>query len=51
VVDRWSYLGSLEGRRKKWKRPAKNVIDIDTYKILAKPMLSGQLDIIVMNAI
>jgi excinuclease Cho len=51
VVDRWSYLGSLEGRRKKLKRPAKHVIDIDTYKILAKPMLSGQLDIVVMNAI
>jgi excinuclease Cho len=49
VVDRWSYLGSLEGRRKKLRRPAKHVIDIDTYKILAKPLLSGQLDIVVMS--
>jgi excinuclease Cho len=45
VVDRWSYLGSLEGRRKKLKRPARQFIDIDTYKILAKPMLSGELNI------
>jgi excinuclease Cho len=45
VVDCWSYLGSLEGRRRKLKRPAKQFIDIDTYKILAKPMLDGKLKI------
>ncbi|MEN3295476.1 MAG: excinuclease Cho [Burkholderiales bacterium] len=49
VVDRWSYLGSLEGRRKRIRRPAKHVIDIDTYKILAGPMRSGQLNIVVMK--
>lgn len=48
VVDRWSYLGSLEGRRKKLPLPAKHVIDIDTYKILARPLLSGQLKLILM---
>jgi excinuclease Cho len=46
VIDRWCYLGSLEGRRKKLKRPAKPFIDIDTYKILAKPMLRGELTIV-----
>ena len=45
VVDCWFYLGSLEGRRRKLKRPAKQFIDIDTYKILAKPMLDGRLKI------
>jgi excinuclease Cho len=45
VVDRWSYLGSLEGRRRKIERPAKQFIDIDTYKILAKPLLDGRLKI------
>jgi excinuclease Cho len=49
VVDRWSYLGSLEGRRKKIRRPAKHVVDIDTYKILAGPMRSGQLNIVMMK--
>jgi excinuclease Cho len=46
VVDRWAYLGSLEGRRKKVARPRRHVADIDTYKILARPMRSGQLEII-----
>lgn len=48
VIDRWSYLGSLEGRRRKIKRRAKAVIDIDTYKILAKPMQAGELNIVLM---
>lgn len=48
VIDRWSYLGSLEGRRKKIKRRAKPKTDIDTYKILAKPMRGGELNIVLM---
>jgi excinuclease Cho len=49
VVDRWSYLGSLEGRRRKLKSPARHFIDIDTYKILAKPMLHGELNIVALT--
>lgn len=45
VVDRWSYIGSLEGRRRKIKLPAKHAIDIDTYKILARPLANGMLTI------
>jgi excinuclease Cho len=46
VVDRWCYLGSLEGRRKTLKGPAKQLIDMDTYKILAAPLLNGELEIV-----
>jgi excinuclease Cho len=46
VVDRWAYLGSVEGRRRKVARPRSPVADIDTYKILARPMRSGQLEIV-----
>jgi excinuclease Cho len=49
VVERWCYLGSMERRRNSPRRPAKPVIDIDTYKILAKPMLNGELDIVAMT--
>jgi excinuclease Cho len=49
VVDRWAYLGSLEGRRRKVARPREAVADIDTYKILARPMRSGQLEIVPME--
>jgi excinuclease Cho len=49
VVDRWCYIGSLEGRRKKLRRPAQQIIDIDTYKILVKPMSSGQLNVVAME--
>ena len=45
VVDRWSYIGSLDGRRRKIKLPVKHVVDIDTYKILAKPLADGKLTI------
>ncbi|MDB5762229.1 MAG: endonuclease [Herminiimonas sp.] len=48
VIDRWSYLGSLEGRRKQINRPAKHFVDIDTYKILIKPMLNNELHIVEM---
>ncbi|RJG03884.1 GIY-YIG nuclease family protein [Noviherbaspirillum sedimenti] len=43
VIDRWSYLGSLEGRRRKIALPARRHIDIDTYKILARPLAAGTL--------
>jgi excinuclease Cho len=49
VIDRWSYLGSLEGKRRKFRRPAKLSIDIDTYKILVKPMRAGELNIVLMS--
>jgi excinuclease Cho len=49
VIDRWCYLGSLEGRRKKLPRAAKTVIDVDTYKILAKPMLLGELHVVELD--
>jgi excinuclease Cho len=49
VIERWSYLGSLEGRRKKIKRPASTYVDIDTYKILIKPLLTGSLAVIPLS--
>lgn len=44
VVDRWSYLGSLEGRRRRLERPVCPQVDIDTFKILARPLLEGGLE-------
>jgi excinuclease Cho len=49
VVNRWSYLGSLEGRRKKLRMPARQFIDIDIYKILVKPLSNGELDIVTVT--
>jgi excinuclease Cho len=48
VIDRWCYLGSLQGRRKRLARAAKHVIDVDTYRILSKPMLLGELRVVEM---
>lgn len=45
IIDRWSYLGSLEGRRKKIKRPARSSIDIDTFKILDTLLRESKLTI------
>jgi excinuclease Cho len=42
-VDRWSYIGSLEGRRRKIRLPVKRAVDIDTWKILAGPLANGEL--------
>ncbi|RJG06923.1 endonuclease [Noviherbaspirillum cavernae] len=50
VIDRWCYLGTLEGRRTKLKRAAKHFIDIDTYRILARPLLLGELRIVALDA-
>jgi excinuclease Cho len=43
VIDRWSYLGSLHGRRRKLARPARWKVDMDVYKILAQPARRGEL--------
>jgi excinuclease Cho len=47
VVDRWFYLGSIDddGAGQLFKRPSRASFDIDTYKILVKPMLRGELRI------
>lgn len=44
VIDRWSYIGTLEGRRRKIALPARHNVDIDTYKIVAGRLAAGQLD-------
>lgn len=43
IVHRWSYIGSLQGRKRKLPLPAAQGIDIDTYKILARPLAEGSL--------
>ncbi|SNS79241.1 excinuclease Cho [Noviherbaspirillum humi] len=45
IVDHWFYLGSIERRkgRRPVRRPARRRFDVDTYKILVKPMLRGDL--------
>jgi len=45
VVDHWFYLGSIDSADEapKLKRPLKRSFDVDTYKILVKPMLRGEL--------
>jgi excinuclease Cho len=46
VVDRWAYLGSLDGRKRRLRVPARRFIDIDTYRILAAPIFGGQLELL-----
>jgi excinuclease Cho len=46
VVDRWAYLGSLEGRQRKLKKSGRPLVDIDTYKILAAPLLGGSFELV-----
>ena len=45
VIDHWFYLGSIDHKkgRKPVRRPARRSFDVDTYKILVKPMLRGEL--------
>lgn len=43
VIDRWSYLGSLHGRRRRLVRPTRWKVDMDVYKILALPARRGEL--------
>lgn len=44
VVDRWCYLGILDSTAPAAARPAPR-FDIDTYRILVKPLLLGNLTI------
>jgi excinuclease Cho len=46
VVNRWAYLGSLEGRRRRLRESGPPLVDIDTYKILAAPLLDGAIEIV-----
>jgi len=45
IVDRWAYLGSLEGRRRRLADAGPRLVDIDTYKILAAPLLGGAIEL------
>ena len=47
VIDRWFYVGSIDhaAGTVRLKPPARRTFDVDTYKILVKPMLSGVLRI------
>lgn len=45
VIDHWFYLGSIDdvAGSPPTRRPAQRSFDVDTYKILVKPMLRGEL--------
>lgn len=43
VIDRWAYIGSLEGRRRQVTAAAGMSADMDIYKILAGPLAQGRL--------
>ena len=47
VIDHWFYLGSIDdaGRKQSFKRPLRGSFDVDTYKILVRPMMRGELRI------
>lgn len=45
VIDRWSYVETLHGRRRRFRLAAQPEIDIDVYKILARPLAEGALRI------
>jgi excinuclease Cho len=45
VIDRWFYLGSIDGDRPPPAGSARRSFDVDTYKILVKPMVQGTLRI------
>jgi excinuclease Cho len=49
VIDRWSYVGSLEGRRRRLMLAARPALDIDTYRILAKPLAQDALTVAVCD--
>lgn len=48
VVDHWVYLGTIDerSRGKPIRRPARLSFDSDTYKILVRPMLLGDLQLV-----
>ena len=43
VIDHWMYLGSIDSKQRKIVRPKRRSFDIDTYRIIIKPYLAGQL--------
>ena len=45
VIDHWFYMGSIDHAERKptLKRAGKRVFDVDTYKILVKPLVLGKL--------
>ena len=47
VIDRWFYVGSIDhaAGAKPVRRPARRTFDVDTYKILVRPMIRGELRI------
>lgn len=48
VIDRWFYLGSIDHKKRgrpAMKRAPRQTFDVDTYKILVKPMMRGELRI------
>lgn len=46
VIDHWCYLGSLEGGRTRVKTSSRPPFDIDIYKILMRPLLLGELEVV-----
>ena len=50
VIDHWSYIGTLEGRRRHITTAASTVIDMDTYKILIRPLAEGRLTLLPCRA-
>jgi excinuclease Cho len=48
VIDHWFYLGSIDrtDRKTRLKRPARRIFDVDSYKILVKPVIHGALQIV-----
>ena len=49
VVNNWCYLGTARSEQELWtllgQAPARPAFDLDTYKILSRAMLRGQLEI------
>ncbi|HZW23487.1 endonuclease [Noviherbaspirillum sp.] len=47
VIDRWFYLGSVDHVKgaAPVRQPARRTFDVDTYKILVRPMMRGELHI------
>jgi excinuclease Cho len=48
VVDHWFYLGSIDhgDGQAALKRPARRIFDVDSYKILVKPLVQLALEIV-----
>ncbi len=52
VIDHWFYVGSIDHRERPSSamRTMKRAFDVDTYKILVKPMMRGELQIKAVDA-